>query len=240
MTTTPRRDPLVIIGLSVVAIAAAVSSFAALLGTAQLAGWSSHTAWLLPTTIDCTAMTATRVWLAASTPSAAARRFARTTAFCSIAVSVAGNLVFHLTEAHVIRPGVALVVAAGAVPPLALALVAHLAVLRSAAPAESAEASERVSPALGELASPQELTSPASAPLLPAPPVPALAVSADTTPDTRPDTTRTPARTSTRTDTASKIKRLRERHPDMSVVEIADKVGVTDRTVRRHLAAVSA
>ncbi|GAB7041057.1 MULTISPECIES: DUF2637 domain-containing protein [Catenuloplanes] len=36
-------------------------------------------------------------------------------------------------------------------------------------------------------------------------------------------------------DTGSAVARLRERHPDMSAVEIARRVGVTDRTVRRHL-----
>ncbi|HEY2287180.1 MAG TPA: DUF2637 domain-containing protein [Streptosporangiaceae bacterium] len=52
---------------------------------------------------------------------------------------------------------------------------------------------------------------------------------------TGPDTTRTRQRTS-RPDTASAIARLRDRHPDMSTADIAARLGITDRTVRRHLA----
>jgi hypothetical protein len=60
----------------------------------------------------------------------------------------------------------------------------------------------------------------------------------DTTSDARPDTVRTARRTSSRTsgaDTAAKVARLVAKHPDMPATEIARKVGVTDRTVRRHL-----
>jgi hypothetical protein len=51
-----------------------------------------------------------------------------------------------------------------------------------------------------------------------------------------PDTQRTPRRTS-RPDTATAIARLRARHPDMPAADIAARLGITDRTVRRHLAA---
>ncbi|MDR7278394.1 DUF2637 domain-containing protein [Catenuloplanes atrovinosus] len=58
----------------------------------------------------------------------------------------------------------------------------------------------------------------------------------DESPDTahrpEPAVVRKPKR---KRDTASAVARLRERHPDMSAVEIARRVGVTDRTVRRHL-----
>jgi hypothetical protein len=216
MTTSTRRDPLVILGLTVVALSAAISSFAALLGTATLAGWSSHTAWLLPTTVDVTAMTSTRVWLAASTPTAAARRFARSTAFFSIAVSVGGNLTYHLTEAHVIRPGVALVIAAGAVPPLALAVVVHLAALRSADPVTATQTD--VAPVIVEVAEPVIID---NKPVIVA--------------DSKPDTKRTPSRT----DTAAKVAKLTAKHPDMKPAAMAAKLGVSDRTVRRHLAALA-
>jgi DNA-binding transcriptional ArsR family regulator len=49
------------------------------------------------------------------------------------------------------------------------------------------------------------------------------------------DTARTTRRTS-RPDTASAVTRLRDRHPDMSAADIAARLGITDRTVRRHLA----
>jgi len=51
-----------------------------------------------------------------------------------------------------------------------------------------------------------------------------------------PDTSRTPRRTS-RPDTATAVNRMRDRHPDMPAADIAARLGVTDRTVRRHLAA---
>ncbi|MEY9934269.1 hypothetical protein ABH926_008934 [Catenulispora sp. GP43] len=61
---------------------------------------------------------------------------------------------------------------------------------------------------------------------------------ADTNPDivsgARPDTERTSRRTRG-ADTAAKVARLVAKHPDMPTVDIARKVGVTDRTVRRHL-----
>lgn len=53
------------------------------------------------------------------------------------------------------------------------------------------------------------------------------------------DTTRTRRRTS-RPDTASAVARLRHRHPDMTTADIAARLGITDRTVRRHLASLPA
>jgi DNA-binding transcriptional ArsR family regulator len=60
------------------------------------------------------------------------------------------------------------------------------------------------------------------------------AVRADITPDSKPDTPRTPRRTS-RTDTRTAVARMRDRHPDMTAADIAARLGVSDRTVRRHL-----
>jgi DNA-binding transcriptional ArsR family regulator len=55
-------------------------------------------------------------------------------------------------------------------------------------------------------------------------------------PDADADTGRTRRRTS-HPDTATAVTRLRDRHPDMSAADIAARLGITDRTVRRHLAA---
>jgi DNA-binding transcriptional ArsR family regulator len=54
-------------------------------------------------------------------------------------------------------------------------------------------------------------------------------------PDTGTDTPRT-RRLASRPDTATAIARLRDRHPDMPAADIAARLGITDRTVRRHLA----
>lgn len=131
---TARRDPLVFAGLTVVTLAAAIGSFGALRGTALLAGWSRDMSPLLPVTVDATAAVASRVWLSPDTPTENARRFARAVALGAIAVSLLGNGVFHLAEAGYLRPGVWLVIAAGGISPLALAVVTHLAVLRGALP----------------------------------------------------------------------------------------------------------
>ena len=58
----------------------------------------------------------------------------------------------------------------------------------------------------------------------------------DTNPDTYPDTRRPRRRAPRRTGTAAAVARLRTRHPDMSAADIAARLGVSDRTVRRHLA----
>lgn len=68
----------------------------------------------------------------------------------------------------------------------------------------------------------------------------ALAAALGHRPDTRPDKPkpheRTPRRTS-KPDTATAVARMRDRHPDMPAADIAARLGITDRTVRRHLAA---
>jgi len=58
--------------------------------------------------------------------------------------------------------------------------------------------------------------------------------------DTRPDKPKPPGRTPRRTskpDTATAVMRMRDRHPEMTAADIAARLGITDRTVRRHLAA---
>ena len=57
-------------------------------------------------------------------------------------------------------------------------------------------------------------------------------------PDASRTSTRTPRRTS-RPNTGKAVARLRDRHPDLSPAEIAKRLGVSDRTVRRHLASLS-
>ena len=58
----------------------------------------------------------------------------------------------------------------------------------------------------------------------------------DTDTDTAPARQRTPHRAG-KPDTATAIARLRARHPELSAADIAKRLGVSDRTVRRHLAA---
>lgn len=68
------------------------------------------------------------------------------------------------------------------------------------------------------------------------------AATADTVADIEPDAkadTSTPRRPVRERDTAKAVARIRARHPDLPTREIADRLGVTDRTVRRHLSAAA-
>jgi len=117
--------------MAISATSAAVSSFAGLRGLAVVAGWPVTLAPLLPLTVDAYAMTATRVWLARSTRSARARRFARTNSALAILLSLIGNATYHLVAAGLLTPNWVVVVVVGAVPALVLSLTSHLAVLRA-------------------------------------------------------------------------------------------------------------
>src|SRR5438067_844006 len=126
----PRRDLWVSLGLSVSALSALVSSFSGLRSLALLAGWVPLMAPLLPLTIDAYAMTATRVWLADTTTAERARRFARSNAIGAILLSLVGNATAHLITAGLLGVTWVVVLCVGAVPPVVLGLVSHLAVLR--------------------------------------------------------------------------------------------------------------
>jgi hypothetical protein len=127
----PVRDWWVMIGMTIAAVSAAVASFTGLYGLATVAGWPVRLAWLLPITIDAHAMTSARVWLASTTRSAAARRFARTNALGAIAMSITGNAAYHAVGAGLIDLSGPIVVLVGAVPAAVLGLTAHLHALRS-------------------------------------------------------------------------------------------------------------
>lgn len=127
---TTGRDWWVAAGMAVSSASAAVSSFDGLRSLALLAGWSIYMAPLLPLTIDAYAMSATRVWLADSTASNRARRFARRNAVGAILASLLGNAVYHTIAAGLVEMSWLVVVVVGGVPPVVLGLVSHLAVLR--------------------------------------------------------------------------------------------------------------
>lgn len=124
------RDWWVIAGMAVAATSATLASFTGLRGLALLTGWPAQLAWLLPVTLDAYAMTAARVWLAPTTRSAAARRFARSNALGAITASIAGNAVYHAVEAGLLHITWPIIVIVGAVPAAVLGLTAHLHALR--------------------------------------------------------------------------------------------------------------
>lgn len=117
-------------GIAVVAVAAAVLSFASLQDLAERAGYSPELAALLPIAIDAQAVVATRAWLASGT-GPRARRYARRLALTAVALSVIGNAGEHaMTAANTVTPWWVVVLIA-AVPPIALAATAHLGALLS-------------------------------------------------------------------------------------------------------------
>lgn len=130
-TRAVRRDWWVALGLFVSAVSAAVGSFEGLRSLAAATGWTDWQAPLFPLTVDCYAMTSVRVWLARSTRSERARRFARANAVGAILLSVLGNATWHLVAADLVTVTWVVVVLVGAIPPIVLGLVAHLAVLRT-------------------------------------------------------------------------------------------------------------
>lgn len=148
----PQTDRLTLAGLGIVAVAAAGTSFAALSGLAQIAGWSREVSPALPLIIDVLAAVSTRAWLSSSAP-ATAKAFARRTALFSILLSMLGNVAFHLLSVGWLRPTVVLVIAVAMVPPVGLAATAHLVAVLRAEPAEQTDASmpevpERVIPSI--------------------------------------------------------------------------------------------
>jgi hypothetical protein len=138
VTTThdevPSRDAWVMAGMAVAAASAAVASFTGLRGLAVVAGWPGRLAWLLPITIDAYAMTSARVWLAGTTRSRRARRFARANATGAISASILGNAAYHAISAHLLTVSWPIVVVVGAVPAAVLGLTAHLHALRTIQP----------------------------------------------------------------------------------------------------------
>lgn len=124
------HDVPTLLGIGVVAIAAAVLSFASLQALAERAGYAPGLAALLPLAIDAQAVVATRAWLAGGTP-ANARRYARLLALTAVALSVVGNAGEHaMTAADTATPWWVVVLIAS-VPPVALAATAHLGALLS-------------------------------------------------------------------------------------------------------------
>ncbi|WP_214364963.1 DUF2637 domain-containing protein [Pseudonocardia sp. H11422] len=114
--------------LLIVAVAAAVLSFAALRDLALTCGFAAWLAWLLPVVVDAGAAAGSLVWLGgwAAEP---ARRFARALALGLLTLSVAANALGHGLEAYGLAPPWWVVVVVSAIAPAVLGAVVHLAVL---------------------------------------------------------------------------------------------------------------
>lgn len=126
------RDTWVSLGMAVSAVSAGFSSFNGLRSLAEATGWTAM-APLFALCIDAYALTAIRVWLTSAAGSDTVRSFARWNAILAILLSLGGNAAWHLIAAGLLPVTWHVVMTVGAVPPIILGLVTHLAVLRRTA-----------------------------------------------------------------------------------------------------------
>lgn len=174
-------------------------------------GFTVNTAITLPVGVEAYGAYALGAWLTPATPGTA-RRFARNSALGALALGMAGQVIYHLlAAAHAARAPWPVVTVVACLPVLTLGFGAALTHLLR--------------------------TGHGHAPAIVAATVPDTP--ADSTPDTSTDTVparpRTPARPKRGPSTAARVAALRTRHPDMSAADIAARLGISDRTVRRYL-----
>jgi HTH domain len=167
-----------------------------------------NTAITLPVGMEAYGAYALGAWLTPST-SESARRFARRSALGALALGMAGQVIYHLlAAAHAPRAPWPVVVLVSCLPVLTLGMGAALTHLLRTEPTPDASTESDTAPPVN----------PDTAPAV-------IAAS-------RPARTRPPRRSGT----AAAVARLRSRNPSLSTAEIARRLGVSDRTVRRHLA----
>jgi AcrR family transcriptional regulator len=167
---------------------------------------------LMPVSVDGLIIVST-IAMADDKRSARAVRWSARTAFVvGVCASVAANVLA--------TPGGLVARLISAWPAVALLMVVEVLSRRGKSPLTEATSAPVAEPVVTAAGDPGADTSP-DAP-------------ADITPDTARTLKRTPRRTP-KTDTATAARRLRARHPDMPTVDIARRLGVSDRTVRRHL-----
>lgn len=115
-----KLDRTTVLGLALVAVAAAVLTFTTLFQLAVTAGYSPWLAWLLPIAVDAAGLVALRVWLRHGA------ELAKRLALSCIALSVAGNATQHGLAAYGLPAPWWVIVVVSAVPPSILAAVVHL------------------------------------------------------------------------------------------------------------------
>lgn len=179
-----------------------------------------NTAITLPVGVEAYGAYAMGAWLHPLTPPNV-RKFARNSALGSLALGMVGQVIYHLLSAwHATAAPWPVVMLVSCLPVLTLGFGGALTHLLRAGHIPAAAPVEAVSVAD---------TGPVSV--------------ADSTPDTSADTVtdtgralkRTPARIRRGPSTADRVAALRDRHPDMPTADIAARLKVSDRTVRRYL-----
>lgn len=123
-----------------IVVTAGVASWAGWVYLAEAVGWGSwplpwlgftfHLSWLLPLSVDVYAFIAARAWLGRGLD-ADTRVWGRNSAWGALALSMAGNAGGHGVEAGVWTPGWIVVVLVAMVPPVMLFLALHLRTMRT-------------------------------------------------------------------------------------------------------------
>jgi hypothetical protein len=173
-------------------------------------GFTINTAITLPVGVEAYGAYALGAWLTPGT-APAARTFARRSALGALGLGMTGQVIYHLLTAwHATAAPWPVVMLVSCLPVLTLGFGGALThLLRGHDTAPAATAD----------------TQPDTA--------------ADTAADTAPAPKRTPARPRRGPSTAARVAALRDKHPDMPTAEIARRLKVSDRTVRRYLPAAS-
>ncbi len=195
-------------------------------------GFTLNTAITLPIGVETYAAYALKVWLSVGVP-ARARTFARWSALGSLVLGAAGQVAYHLMSATGVTQAPWQITAAVACLPVAvLGMGAALAHLVHTTDPDASRVVEVTAAVVEPAAGVVETTQPESTP---------AARSSSTAPVLRSSRSRGSSSPSgSSSDTGTRVARLRAQHPDLSTAEIARRLGVTDRTVRRHLAAGAA
>lgn len=183
-------------------------------------GFQLNTAITLPVGVEAYGAYALGAWVTPGTRPEA-RRFARWSAIGSLALGMTGQVIYHmLAAAHAHRAPWPVVVLVSCLPVLTLGMGTALTHLLGTAE----------SPAGGQAA-------PVSAPAAASQPAPVVAEAPSRaerdTPAPAGPAGRAPRR-GTRRDTKAAVARQRVAHPDRSTKDIARRLGVSERTVRRH------
>jgi hypothetical protein len=144
--------------LAVVAVSAAVLSFASLRDLAVMCGYGAALASLFPLVVDAGAAAGCLTWLG-WVGSEVGRRFARALTSTLLAASVAMNAVGHALVAYGVHPPWGLIVLVSAIPPATLGAVVHLAVLVTRRDAPPVEA-DPGAPEAGPVSAPVEAARP--------------------------------------------------------------------------------
>jgi hypothetical protein len=183
-----------------------------------------NTAITLPVGVEAYGAYAMGAWLHPGTP-AHVKKFARNSALGSLGLGMGGQVIYHLLTAwHVTVAPWPVVTLVSCLPVLTLGFGGALTHLLRTGHTPAAPVVEAVPIGTDEPDTNPD-TAADSTPDAPA----------DTATDTTPALKRTAPKARRGPSTATRVAALRDKHPDMSAADIAARLKISDRTVRRYL-----